>query len=241
MPSRPFGEIAVKTSMFEMPVVKYAVLTSPHGMPTASFSPPPKSIRRVCEPSSTATILPSRRTREPPPTDSIDVFAVPLLSPELPSKPSVRCVASGSASFSFAATLSVGTTSKPTPGHSTTLRAMRLLIDAMRQLEHIDLTGDVQIVNMRREAALHHRACRGGERTRAVQDRDHCRRASTPAQCDRRDRKWRSGNRARPRACSISLSRTSGEHRPHAARDGLARDQLAGVSIGAVEKPGSAN
>ena len=119
MPSRPFCEIAVNTSMFGMPVVKYAVLTSPHGMPTARRSPEPKSMRRVCEPSSTATILPSRaRASRCRPIRS--------RSSQFPCSAGVAFEAEREMSHpaapasALAATLSVGTTSKPTPGHSTT-------------------------------------------------------------------------------------------------------------------------
>jgi len=51
--------------MFAMPVVKYAVATSPHGIETASFAPVPKSIVRVRRPSGSVMIAPFLRTRAP--------------------------------------------------------------------------------------------------------------------------------------------------------------------------------
>ena len=56
---------------------------------------------------------------ELPAVEVIGTTPLPGLGVPLTSKPSVRQAASGSASFSTAATQSVGTTSKPTPGHTT--------------------------------------------------------------------------------------------------------------------------
>ena len=205
MPSRPFCEIAVNTSMFGMPVVKYAVLTSPHGMPTARRSPAPKSIRRVCEPSSTATIWPSRRTREPPPTDSIVVFAVPLLIPELPSKPSVRCVASGSAA-STSRRRCRSARRRSRRRDTARPRAVRLLVDAVRQLEDVDLAGDVEVVDVRGEAALHHRPCCRGERSGAMQDGGHAVERAHQCSVIVERRILRSGSRAPPRVARLCAS-----------------------------------
>jgi len=47
-------------------------------------------------------------------------LAVPGLGPPVASKASTSCVASGNSRLSIAATQSVGTTSKPEPGSTTT-------------------------------------------------------------------------------------------------------------------------
>src|SRR5690606_4611021 len=49
-------------------------------------------------------------------------------------------------------------------------RALRFFIDAMRELEDVDLAGNVEIVHVRCKAALHHRTRRERERSCAVED-----------------------------------------------------------------------
>jgi hypothetical protein len=162
MPSRPFCEIAVNTSMFGMPVVKYAVLTSPHGMPTARRSPAPKSILRVCEPSSTGddlAVAPHARAA----ADGFDRgLGGSLAHPGVAFEAEREMRASGSAaSISRRRCRSARRRSRRRAQHD--LRAMRFVIDAVRQLEDFDLAGDVEIVNVRGETALHHRPRRRGE------------------------------------------------------------------------------
>ena len=102
-----------------MPVVRKAVLTSPQGIAVASFSPAPKSMRRLREPSGMRRSSPPSRTQLPWPRPSTPVAAVPRLSAPRLSKPSASRVASGSAAASVSARQSVGTTSNPVPGQTT--------------------------------------------------------------------------------------------------------------------------
>src|SRR4029079_480317 len=116
------------------------------------------------------------------------------------------------------------------------LRTMRLVFDAVRQLEDFDLTGDVEIVNVRGETALHHRPCRRGERSRAMQDSSHA------IECTNQR-----GVIVEREHCALAtelgcelldfLPRATGERGPHAAGNRLACDQFPGVAVRPMEQP----
>ena len=125
---------------------------------------------------------------------------------------------------------------EPDAGTEHDFRAMRLLVDAVRQLEDVDLAGDVEIVNVRGETALHHLPRCSGERSCAMQDRCH-----PVERTHQRSVVVESEHCARTTELGSELldllSGAAGEHGLHAAGDRLACDQFPGVAIGAVEQP----
>ena len=162
------------------------------------------------------------------------VLAVPGDRPERVSKPSARCVASGSAAFSAAAMQSVGMTSKPTPGRERYRRPRPRVTDRASS-KILDLAGDVEIMGAGPQAGLDHR--RGGRRERsgAMQhqlDLLEMRRGGSVESEDAR----LEPQLARQGADRLALA--AGEHRAQPAPRRLAGDQLAGVAVGAVDHPG---
>ncbi len=120
MNRRMTRDTAAYTSMLGMPVLWYAVTTSPHGIVTAVRGPRPKSMVRVRQAAGTCSRRPSRRTRPPRCAFSMAVMAVPRESRPVPAMASVSRVAEGRRRFRCAARQSVATTSKPAPGSSMT-------------------------------------------------------------------------------------------------------------------------
>ena len=94
--------------MFGIPVVWYAVETSPQGMVIAWTGPLPKSIARVRQPLGTGRRTPSRRTMPPPPAFSMAVVAVPRDMRAPARKARVRWVAEGKRRLTCAARQSDG-------------------------------------------------------------------------------------------------------------------------------------
>ena len=113
----------MKTVMSGIPVERYAVARSPHGTDIAVRGLSAKGISRTACAAGTFMSFPLRRTTPPFGIDSIDVFNVPGLERPCGAKANSSFVAVGSFCLSSAARQSLGTTSNPVPGRSTTPRS----------------------------------------------------------------------------------------------------------------------
>ncbi|MCA1278911.1 hypothetical protein [Saccharopolyspora sp. 7B] len=106
--------------MFGMPVLRNAVLTSPQGSEVTAWRPDGNGTSRCRQPIGTVRSSPSMRARPPSAAPSSALLSVPPLIPPLAWNARSRVVAVGSAAATSAARQSVGTTSNPDPGSSTT-------------------------------------------------------------------------------------------------------------------------
>jgi hypothetical protein len=73
----------------------------------------------------------------------------------------------------MAATQSVGTTSQPAPGIRDDTGVFPARVVRLRELEHVDLAGDVEVMRFRVGARVEHRARGGGKRAGAMQHGGH--------------------------------------------------------------------
>ena len=172
---------AMYTSMFGMPVVWYAVATSPHGIVMAGRGPRPKSMTRVFQAGGTGTsgrpcARPRRGAGSRPSWWRCRATGGP--SPGTRGRDASR---DGSRRCRCAARQSEGTTSKPTPGSKRDAGLARFLVPRAPGLEHLDLAGDVEVVDARAQAAVRHRRRRARERARAVQHGGHPGQAASTA------------------------------------------------------------
>ena len=134
-----------------------------------------------------------------------------------------------------AARQSVGTTSKPAPGRSMTPDVPRRGGEREERLEHRDLPGEVEVVDPLVEARLRHRP--------AVRANGPAQWTTAAGAAHAAPERLRIGERERaPLAAEGAgdldelLGVAAGEDRGEAALDRAARDELAGVAVGAVDE-----
>ena len=109
-----------------------------------------------------------------------------------------------------------------------------LLVHAMAMFKHIDLAGDVEIVDMLAQAGVPQRLAGTGERAGAVEQDAHAIEIAidfmgivefehTPGQLER------------PGQLIEGITVAPGQHRLEAPSNGLGSNQLAGVAVGSID------
>ena len=193
----------------------------------------PRARTRATSSPGTSRSSPSMRARPPRARPSTLVLAVPGWSRRRHRRPAPGDPHQAGAA-SRAARQSVGTTSKPVPGITTTPSWRARACALVAVLEYGDLAGDVEVAHVRGQAGVEHRADRG---------RETARRFTTSTRLPSRLRDFVRPLQAeyatvRPSSCASasSVAVAPRQHGLEALAHGFMGDQLAGVAIGTVQQ-----